>query len=200
MFNEKMTMEEYFSKYKTIQDIKAGLKPDIEKSIILSEDDDSALDLESRFSNCIDLNDIPFENVTDAKAFWLQLFGHLAQAFDIMIMCSEYKLIPYIRYNVALYYLLNLSSNFGEILGISKDVLFKSSVVHKVHHLYDKECINGIDFIKYCNFIKSFGFERRLFKKLANEGITFETSSIIKTETIIMDQLIEVYNMLRQIK
>lgn len=191
MFKEKMTMEEYFSRYKTIQDIKADLKPGIEKNIILSEEDDDSLDLEIRFSQFVDLKEMPMSrNASEAQIFWFQLYGFLSQAFDILIMCTEYKIIPYIRYNVALRYLVILSSNFGKNMEIS-EIIFKSSVAHIVHHSFDKERINGIDFNTYCNYIKIYDFENKLFKSLEENGITLTTPSIQKTETIILEQFNE---------
>jgi hypothetical protein len=83
IFKEKITIEEYFRKYKTIQDIKAGLKPGIEKSIILSEDDDNSLDLEIRFLQFVDLKEMLLpRNASEAKVFWFYLYGFLSQAFD----------------------------------------------------------------------------------------------------------------------
>lgn len=196
MFKEKITMEEYRSKYKTIQDIKAALAPGVEKSIILSEDDDNSLDLEIRFSQFIDLNEIPLStNATEAEVFWFRLYSFLSQAFDIMLMCTENRLIPYIRFDVALKYLLILAGNFGDSMELS-DMLFKCAVAHIVHHSFDKERIIGIDFKTYCDYIRLYDFENKLFRRLADNGITLKTPSVKKTEALIIEQFNEIFDTL----
>jgi hypothetical protein len=200
MFKEKITMEEYRSKYKTIQDIKEALAPGVEKSIILSEDDDNSLDLEIRFSQYIDLNEIPLStNATEAEVFRFRLYGFLSQAFDVMLMCTEHRLIPYIRFNVALKYLLIFAGNFRDSMELS-DMLFKSAVAHIVHHSFDKERINGIDFKTYCDYIRLYDFENKLFRRLDDNGITLLSPSVIKTESIIIELFNEIFDALHHVQ
>jgi hypothetical protein len=196
MFKEKITMEEYNSKFETIQDIKEALKHGIERNIILSEDDDNSLDLEIRFLQFIDINDTPLPaNATQAELFWFYLYAFLSQAFDIMLMCTEYRLIPYIRYNVALKYLLTISANFGDSIELS-EMLFKCVVANIVHYSFDKERIAGLDFNLYCDYIRSYDFENKLYKRLSDNGISLKTPSVEKTEAIILDLFNEIFDAL----
>ena len=185
LFKEKFDFEHYQKHFNTIEDIKNGLSRGVDKSLIFSADDDNTLDLETRFSNYKKTNILPLPpTASDAEVFWFSIYANMSQAFDTILMCVEYQLIPYIRYDVAFKYIISLSENFGDNQEI-KDMIFKCAVAHVIYQTFDKEKIKKFDFREYYQSIQRYDFENNLFSDLKCEDITFSNPSIGKTVNII---------------
>ena len=115
LFDNEYSFEEYKKTFRTIDDIKASLRPRIEQSIIFTEDEDTSVSFETRFAKYKETTTLPIsKDACDAEIFWFAIFSYLSQAFDILLMCTEYQLNPYIRFDVAFKYMLILSSNFKD--------------------------------------------------------------------------------------
>lgn len=189
LFKNDIDFDLYRKNFKTISDIREELATGIENSIIFSDDDDVSLDFETRFRNYKDSTVFPLStNSTDAEIFWFGIYGYLAQAFDSILMCSEYQLIPYIRFEVAFKYILKLSGNFGESQEL-KDLVFKCIIAHTLHHTFDKRKIHNVDFRKYYQEIQNYKFENQLFSDLQIEKISIDNPSLDKMVTIINKNL-----------
>lgn len=189
LFEENLDFDTYKRNFKTIGDIKNGLSPNIENSIVFWEDDDISLDFETRFRNYKRSTFLPLSTkATDAEVFWACLYSYFAQAIDIILMCTEYKLIPYIRFEVAFKYILGLSSNFGDSKEL-KDMIFKCTIANILHHTFNKEDFQNMDFRKYYQEIQNYNFENRLFSDLQEENISISNPSLDKIVLIIKKNL-----------
>lgn len=185
LFKINMDFDYYKKSFKTISDIKNNLFPDIEKNIVFSEDDDISLDFETRFKNYKESSVLPLKSdATDAEIFAFCLYGYFSQAFDIVMMCAEYELIPYIRFEVAFKYILKISSIFGDNKELI-NMIFKCAIAHVIHHTFNKENFCKIDFHEYCEMIQIFDFENQLFSDLHQENISFYNPSLTKVKSII---------------
>ncbi|WP_378955751.1 hypothetical protein [Pelosinus sp. sgz500959] len=185
LFKEKIDFEHYQKYFNTIEDIKNGLCPGVDKSLIFSSDDDNTLDLETRFNNYKKTNALPLPpTASDAEVFWFSIYANMRQAFDTILMCAEYQLIPYIRFDVAYTYILSLSVNFGDNKEI-KDMIFKCAIAHVIYRTFDKEKVKNLDFREYYHSIQKYDLEHNLFLDLEDENITFSNPSIVKIVNII---------------
>ena len=185
LFKEKCNFKDYRRRFTTIEDIRNGLSPNAEKSIIFSQDDDNTLDLETRFKTYKETTTLPLPiTATDADVFWLCMYSYFLQAFDIILMCTEYQLIPYVRFDVTFKYILGLSANLGDSQEI-KDMIFKCAVAYVLYKTFDKENFIGLDFKEYYNSIQLYDFEGNLFSDLRREDITFSNPSVAMTTKII---------------
>jgi hypothetical protein len=185
LFQNNVDFNYYRKNFKTISDIKNGLSHGIENSIIFSEDDDNSLDFETRFRDYKASTILPLKNdATDAEVFWFCIYSYLAQAFDIMLMCTEYQLIPYIRFEVAFKYMIRLSANFGDSKELT-NMMFKCAIAFMTHHTFDKKKLSTIGFKEYYEMVRNFNFENKLFSDLQQEEISFFDPSIVKIKSII---------------
>jgi hypothetical protein len=183
------TMEEYFENFDTIDDIVLGLRKDIENMITLSEHEDLASGLQQRFYKYKADTQLPLpEDASDALIFAFTLHGYLTQAFDIMLTCSCYQFIPYIRFVVAFKYILILSGNFPDIPELEL-WLFSSAIAHVLHNSFDKEKYSVIEFGEFVRKIKEAEFERKVFETLKKRQISLEHPAIQETIEIIDEQL-----------
>lgn len=185
LFDKKYSFEEYKKTFSSIDDIKASLRSGIEQSIIFTEDEDTSVAFETRFTKYKDTNTLPIsKDACDAEIFWFAIFSYLSQAFDILLMCTEYQLNPYIRFDIAFKYMLILSGNFKDQKEI-QNMIFKGAVAHILHRTFNKEKAKLVDFKRYYNIIQEADFETRLFSKLEQQGVTIDNPKVkLISETI----------------
>ena len=106
LFPEICSLEEYYDKVNTIDDIEKGIKS-FEHLILLNDDDDISVSFSERFNKTRNSMQEWFSNdVTDAQFFLYLTMSYLTQAIDIILSCAEFNVIPYIRYKLALHYYL----------------------------------------------------------------------------------------------
>lgn len=185
LFKEKFVFEDYRKRFKTIEDIIGGLSPHMGSGIIFSKEDDTTLDLKTRFNNYKNTNSLPLPvNASDAEIFWFCLYAFFSQAFDIIFMCAEYQLIPYVRFDVTFKYILSLSANFEDSQEI-KDMIFKCAIAHILYRTFDKEKFASFNFREYYHSVQLCDFESNLFYDLRRENITFPNPSLAKIAGII---------------
>ena len=161
------------------------MRPGIERNIIFIEYEDMSIDFETRFSTYKSTTSLPLpESSSDAQIFWFAIFSYLSQASDILLMCTEYQLNPYIRFDVAFKYILILAGNFHEHKEI-QEIIFKSAIAHILHRTFDKSKVKHIDFKRYYKTVQKVNFDERLFFELKRQGITMDNPNIKLTTDII---------------
>lgn len=142
LFKKDFSIEEYKNTFNSITDIRAALRPNMERIIFFGETEDISVDFETRFYKYKNTTTLPLpKDATDAEVFLFSIFSYLTQAADILLMCTRYRLNPYIRFDVAFKYMLILSGNFRNHKEI-EDMIFKSKIAHIMHRTFDKTRID----------------------------------------------------------
>jgi hypothetical protein len=195
MFKEKdLTIEKYLKSYHSIEEVVEGLNKGVINSLVFSNDDDISQDLASRFYKFKSENVMPFGDKTnDATAFHLIIFSFFLQAFEIIFMCAEYQVIPYIRYDVAFQYMLTLSTNFINKLNL-QEIVFKSMVAHVLYKTFDKTKVQSINFKKYADQLKKDDFNNNVFNDIIQKGITMKNAFVSQISKIIDNWFEELFN------
>lgn len=184
MFKGEFDFDYYREHIVTITDVQNAMLPDVEKYVFFSEDDNTSNDFITRFNHFKESTDLPLhEDSSDAQIFWFSMYGYLSQAIDILLTCSEYRLIPYIRFEVAFKYLMTIGSNFkhGEV----SDMLFKCAIAYISHHVFDKNFAKRTEFTEYCTLLQTNNFESSVITEIENEGLTLENLAMGKIESIL---------------
>jgi hypothetical protein len=172
MFKDKFTLEEYRESFNSILEIKDALRPGIEENIFFLEDENISTDFETRFNDYKKVQPLPLpKEVGEAREFYFIMLSYLSQAFDILLMCAEYQVYPYIRFDVAIKYMALLSKNFSIQTGL-QDIVYKGLVAHILHQIFNKERIRNMNFNEYCKTLQTANFEVLLFCNLEKRGIT----------------------------
>ncbi|MGN7765138.1 hypothetical protein [Paenibacillus sp. 22594] len=189
MFKDELDIITYKKNFKTITDVKKGLSAGIEKNIILLDGEDPTLDLESRFRNYKERTILPLSsNYTDAEIFQFGVYSYLLQAFDTILICIEHKIVPYIRYEVAFKYIVRISGNFGDNEELS-DMMLRCIVAHFLHHNFEKQNVNGVDFREYYKAVQSYDIENKILGNLKQRNINLTSMSLDDLTTIINNAL-----------
>lgn len=109
------------------------------------------------------------------KIFFILIGGSLQQAVDVVESCLEYECTPYLRYPVALYYVLTIQENFNDI-PLMSEMKYKTCIANLVYKLADKERLSSHGFEHFVQKLKLYSFNEKLFNALSQNGIT--TSSL----------------------
>ena len=196
LFNNIYSLNEYFEKCNSIDDIIHFARDDIGRLVMFSEDDDVMLDFKERFRIAlIDTKYMVDPNRSDSYNFFMLVFGFIQQALDIIVSCMEYECIPYIRYPVSLHYISMMSQS---ILDIEHVVMlrFRMSVGFVVYKLCDKSNLASVCLEDFLEKNKIYNFNDKLFNALTNYKINEKNFFKHKITQLVIDELDAFYNFL----
>lgn len=166
---ESINMNTYFKEFKSIQDVVTALKPGIEKYIVFDEGENLENGIEERFRNYVTQINIPIpEEKNEAFKFWFTLYGFLVQALDIILCCSNFKLIPYLRYKVTFQYVTLLEENFYDVSEV-KEILFRCKIAHLVYMIFKKDKFKEISFKNFHNRLNEYKFNDKVYEDIRTE-------------------------------
>lgn len=189
IFKEEMSFDDYKKRFKTIDDIIPAIKIDIDKLLVFDTESGASTDLKTRFENYRSDTSLPIPRDTpDAIVFWFGIYSYLAQTVDILMVCAQYKLVPYIRNGVTFQYLLILSESVHDSLEISQ-MLFCCIIAHVLHHSFNLEVYATIPIADMCRALCSGSFEQHLFESLNNSQISLDAPNLAKISEIIQHEL-----------
>lgn len=172
LFNGIDSINDYFIKCNSIDNIIKYARDDTEKIVMFSETDNKALSFKERFHNSIvDAEFMIDPAKSDAHNFFSMVFGNIHQAISILACCMEYGCIPYVRYPVSFHY-LNIISN-SVLEGSQVNIIrFKMSVAFILHKLCDKSQLSTIDINDLLLKKQLYGFSDILFKRFDLQRIS----------------------------
>ena len=196
LFNSIYSLNEYFEKCNSIDDIIHFARDDIGRLVIFSEDDDVMLDFKERFRIAlIDTKYMVDPNRSDSYNFFMLVFGFIQQALDIIVSCMEYECIPYIRYPVSLHYISMLSQSMLDIEHVIM-LRFRMSVGFVVYKLCDKSKLASVCLEDFLEKNKIYNFNYKLFNALTNYKINEKNFFKHKITQLVIDELDAFYNFL----
>ena len=196
LFNNIYSLNEYFEKCNSIDDIIHFARDDIGRLVMFSEDDDVMLDFKERFRIAlIDTKYMVDPNRSDSYNFFMLVFGFIQQALGIIVSCMEYECIPYIRHPVSLHYISMMSQS---ILDIEHVVMlrFRMSVGFVVYKLCDKSKLASVCLEDFLEKNKIYNFNDKLFNALTNYKINEKNFFKHKITQLVIDELDAFYNFL----
>lgn len=192
MFDGVDSIDDYFEKCITFDEINYYLKERAKKNILFSECDDISLPFEQRYMKFknLEYNNIEISS-DDCKIFLGVVFGNISQSMDILLSCLEYGCIPFIRYTVALHYIILLSSKFEQFEYFDKIKFIKNKaiVAHFVYNNFnvDENNVNSIE--QFVGVIKENNFEENLFDALETNGEIDINNSLMGIVNLYLDKI-----------
>lgn len=173
LFNGIDSINDYFIKCDSIENIIKYACDDIEKIVMFSETDNRALPFKERFlQSIVDAEFMIDPTKPDAFNFFIMVYGNIHQAISILACCLEYGCIPYVRYPVSFHYLYIISNSVLEGTQINM-LRFKMSVAFIMHKICDKELLSFIDANTFLSKIQSYGFNKKLFNRFNLQSIAY---------------------------
>jgi len=187
MFKDSSLDLKIFSKgFKSIEDVNGALKDGIGSTITFSENDNVNEDLCIRFRRFIEQGHPFNENLSEAMIFFFIVMGFFSQAYNILFRCFEYKMIPYLRFEVTFKYTITLGMNLVDNEEIQLTI-FKSACAHLLYRYFDKNKICDMDFSCFLSLIEN--FDNDLFDTFHKAGIKPNGYSYKEISEIINSKL-----------
>ena len=173
LFNEIKSINDYFQKCNSIEDIIKYSCDDLEKIVMFSETDNRALPFKERFLQSItDAEFMIDPTKPNAFNFFNMVYGNIHQSISILVCCLEYGCIPYVRYPVSFHYLYIISNSVLEGTQINM-LRFKMSVAFILYNLCDKNLLSSIDTGDFLMKTQSYGFSDKLFNRFDLQSIAY---------------------------
>lgn len=198
LFNEIESLNDYFEKCNSIEDIMKYAHKNIGNMVKFSENDNPSLPFGERFKIAlIETEYMVDKSKSDSYNFFMLVFGYIKQAVDVIVSCFEYECVPYIRHSVALHYISLLSECMLNINNITI-IRYKMSVAFVVYRLIDKEQLAKVNLDDFLNKKQAYNFNQKLFNKFEHQGINENNFLQLQhsVKQLVVDELQEFYDFL----
>lgn len=196
LFNNINSTKEYFEKCDSFADIIKYTRNDIGEIVLFSESDDKSLPFEQRYYQAKEENSYMIDDDrTESYNFFVMVFGCIQQAVDVIVSCLEYECIPFIRYPVALNYILLLEDNLSDIPFVL-EMRYKMCIANLIYRMCDKTKLSQFGFDKFTSLVESFQFNKKVFDSLLQGDVNECTFNIHIAVPIIEKCLTELYSTL----
>ena len=181
--------EDFYEKYKSFEDIEAGLNSYVRENLVFNHLSDSALPLRERveklsgeytnISSTINLK-------SDTQRFLIAVFSYIAQVADILYVCSVLRLNPYIRFDITFtYFTLVMNIFTDENLRL---MIEKTLICYLFYRTIDERKFENIAFSDYCKRLENRALLNSIIEKIRTEEIDIFKDEISKTSKIIEDE------------
>jgi hypothetical protein len=186
VFNDEFDdYEDFYEKYKSFEEIEAGLNSNIRESLVFTDLRDRELTLRERVEKFNDLHKnlssaITFE--TDAQRFILAVYSYIAQVADILSVCSALGINPYIRFDITFIYFSIVMRTFTEDVNLRR-MIEKTIVAYVFYRTVDESIFKNIPFTDYCIQLKQKPLLDSILERMHAQEInifTDDTSKIVK--------------------
>ena len=98
--------------------------------------------------------------------FFSAVYSPIAQALHIMMLCAKYRVIPYLRYNVAFHNFCHLIGNLTDST-MRKIIEDKTYTCHLIYKAFDLNSVTPDIFSKFVCDVREIKYTKRFMKKSA---------------------------------
>ena len=190
---KNLTVENFFQQYKNIEELFNDLKEEVKNEIIFTEYDttDNVLD---RFNNFKQDKSLPFDkDINDVALFFFTINGYFMRALSIFLFCSDYNIIPYLRYPLIEHYFLFISE-FAPTTEKLKNSLFKNICAFNVQKHFNTNKISGFNLQQYREILNKTNFKNDIFSSLYKNNLDNNPINLTKIEQTIINNLEILYS------
>lgn len=169
LFNEHFdNMQDYLQKVISFEDLDMVLKPNLKKSILLYKNDNVNLAFQDRINNYIKEadNGMDLKNKPMSFIFISAVYGSIAQALNVILLSTRFRVIPYLRYNVAFYYFTYFIQNpYISKIENMEEICLKAKACYLIYKNFDKDALAYSDFDKFAVIVR----EKKLYEKILDK-------------------------------
>jgi len=197
LFDGITSMNEYFQKCTSVEDINMNLNNKINKTICLSEQEPRNFSFIQKFNKIKHheiIDKLSFKN--DAEVFYFQMRSYILQALDIIFTSVNSRLVPFIRFKPAFLNFQLLVDNFQKVFPELNLFKNKSYIYYLIYRKMDVQnfdkknilfVISKIEMNRISNKIDSLLLKDKLDISLVNskldECLLNLYESVINTST-----------------
>ena len=196
LFKDINSMRDYFQMVKSFDDLESHLKPTANSKIFFGiVEDNLSLSLKERLEIFEKNHQMPIGTQNAGQVFYFGIYSIIAQTMDVLLFCSLYKLIPFIRNRATFLYLINLLAIVKEQEDFKK-ITYLSSVAYVTRKLFDKSKLNNISATQFIITLQSTNFYNQLINELSLDGCDEKNFSVNAISECIDKHLNDLYDKL----
>lgn len=180
--------EEFFKKYKSFEEIEAGLIDYVRENLVFNDLSDRNLSLRQR----VEKHSGEYTNIssalvlkTDAQRFLLAVFSYVAQVADILYVCSVLRINPYIRFDITFTYFTLVMNIFTDDENLRK-MIEKTLICYILYRTINERRFENIAFSEYARRLENKPLLPSVLEKIHTEKI-----DIFKDEAPRVARIIE---------
>lgn len=190
-FNEKFNSHEEFSKkYKSFEEIEAGLIDYARESLVFSDLNDRNLSLRQR----VEKHSGEYTNIastitfkTDAQRFLIAVFSYTAQVADILYVCSVLRINPYIRFDITFTYFTLVMNIFTDDENLRK-MIEKTLICYILYRTIDENRFEDIAFSEYARQLENKLLLPSILKRIHTQEINIFKDQASRVAKIIENE------------
>ena len=183
--SEFKSHEEFHEKYKSFEEIEAGLSSYVRENLVFNHLDDYKLSLRER----VEKLSSQYTNISstinlksDAQRFLIAVFSYIAQVAEILYVCSVLRINPYIRFDITFIYFTLVMNVFAEDV-ILRRMIEKTLICYLFYKTIDERKFENIAFSDYCKRFQNKTLLNSIIEKIHAQEIDIfkdDTSKIVK--------------------
>ncbi len=197
-FNEEFTSNEEFSKkYKSIEEIEAGLIDYVRKNLVFDNLSDRNLSLRQR----LEKHSGEYTNIasnitlkTDAQRFLMAVFSYIAQVADIIYICSILRINPYIRFDITFTYFTLVMSVFTDDENLRR-MIEKTFICYIFHRTIDENRFENITFSEYIRCLQNKPLLPSVLEKINAQKIDIFKGEVPRVSKIIENEFDAIFSL-----
>lgn len=180
LFEGISSIEDYFKKINTFEDIERYLKEPVKDWILFGWDDEvENSSLKKRFTNFVNTEFLDNKEAPISEIFFFSQIGYLSQGMNILFTMSTTNFIPYIRGNVPFRYLTVLYTSLKYDLSLDLDQqIIRTTISYFFERIFDFEKLNNLSYEEFSAKISDLNLYRYVFQKLYLENKELQDTSL----------------------
>ena len=191
IFNDEFNShEEFCRKYRSFEEIEAGLSGYVRECLIFNHPSDRNLSLRERLeklsgeytnvSSAINLK-------SDAQRFLIAVFSYIAQVADILYVCSVLRINPYIRFDITFTYFTLVMNVFTEDENLRR-MIERTLVCYIFYRIVDESRFENIAFPDYCRRLEDKSLLNSVLERIHTQEIDVFEDDVSKAVKIIDEE------------
>jgi hypothetical protein len=188
--------EDFLEDYQSFDKIEKDINGYVKKNLIFLGVEDDKFPLIERINNYCEKQSnlhILVKDKSDSEKFILSLHNYIYQIMDIILICSSFNLIPFIRYEVTFRYLTLIMHTFKEDKSLG-EMIEKTIIFYILYNVIDREKMFGVEFAVYCKILSDKNILGNILDRKEKSNIDFIDDGIKSIREIIVEEFDNIFN------
>lgn len=188
--NEFKSNEDFYKKYKSFEEVEAGLSSHVRNHLVFNDLGDHNLSLRER----VEKHSGQYTNISsaiviksDVQRFLIAVFSYIAQIADILYVCSVLRINPYIRFEITLTYFALVINIFVDDENLRK-MIERTLVCYLFYQTIDESKFGKITFPDYCKRLENKTLLNLIIEKVHAQEIDIFKNDVSKVVKIIKEE------------